>query len=57
MRNARWLVQNVRHVVSGGNEVCVSVCGEGGWGVLYKAGNAILTHVDLTLKGFLQQIV
>lgn len=56
MRNARWLVQNVRHVVSGGNEVCVSVCVWGGE-LVGGAGGAILTHVDLTLKGFLQQIV
>lgn len=36
---------------------CVFLCVWRGVGVLYKAENAILTHVDLTLKGFLQQIV
>lgn len=36
---------------------CVFLCVWRGLGVLFKAGDAILTHVDLTLKGSLQQIV
>lgn len=47
-RNALRLVQNVRHVGSGGKE---SVCGVG---VGERRGNATLTHVELLVKGCLK---